>query len=73
MLVGHLHFYFGKMSLQFCPFLNWVVCSFLKKLIDYFIAVLGLCSCAQTLTVASWGYSLVAVGGNYSLVEAHKP
>ena len=24
-LVGHLHFYFGKMSLQFCPFLNWVV------------------------------------------------
>ena len=38
MLVGHLHFLFGKISIQFfCPFLNQVVCFFDVELYELFI------------------------------------
>ena len=28
MPIGHLHFLFGKMTIQFCPFLNQVIALF---------------------------------------------
>ena len=38
MLVGHLYFFFGKMSSQvFCSRLNWAVCFFDIKLYEMFI------------------------------------
>ena len=39
-LVGHLHFFFGKMFIQFhFPFFNQVVCYFEVELYDMFIYV----------------------------------
>ena len=37
--IGHLHFLFGKMSIQFCAFFNWVVFSFYVELYELFIYV----------------------------------
>jgi len=37
-LVGHLYFFFGKMSSQvFCSLLNWAICFFDIKLYEMFI------------------------------------
>ena len=35
--VGYLYFLSGKMSVQFCPFLKWVVLFFDVKLYELFI------------------------------------
>ena len=64
MSVGHLYVFFVKMSIQIlCPFFNWVVFLFFFKLINLFLAALGLCCCGFSLVEVSRGYSSLLCAG----------